>query len=71
MPMPVFDKQNNAVMLEVGEIFSIQKDGSRKIMVIAENGEYYLPSTIEEINLIMNPFGFLLIDKNNVINAVS
>lgn len=70
MPMPVFDKDNNMIMLELENIFSIHRDKStRRFVVTAECGEYYIPSTIEQIGEIMNVLGFLLIDKNNVINV--
>ncbi|MDQ0062327.1 LytTR family transcriptional regulator DNA-binding domain-containing protein [Paenibacillus harenae] len=70
MPMPVFDKDNNMLMLEVGNIFCIHKNvKTRKILVTAESGEFYVPSTIEQIGDIMHPMGFLQIDKNNVINV--
>lgn len=69
MPMPVFNDANDLVYLEIPMIFSIYKDPkSRKIIVEAECGEYYLPSTIEQIDLIMSASGFMLIDKNRIIN---
>lgn len=70
MPMPVFDKDDNMVMLEVNDVFCIHRNvKKRRISVTAESGEYYIPSTIEQINCIMSSMGFLLIDKNNVINV--
>lgn len=68
--MPVFDKDDNMIMLELNNVFSIHRDMStRRFVVTAECGEYYIPSTIEQIGEIMQSLGFLLIDKNNVINV--
>jgi DNA-binding LytR/AlgR family response regulator len=69
MPMPVFNDANELVYIEIPTIFSIYKDPkSRKIIVEAECGEYYLPSTIEQLDIIMSEVGFMLIDKNRIIN---
>lgn len=70
MPMPVFDQENNLINIEVEEVFCIYKlDKSRKIVVTSERGEYFLPSTVDQIGELMRPFGFLKIDKNRVINV--
>lgn len=70
MPMPVFDEDGNMVMLDLNNIFCIHRDmNTRQFHVTAECGEYYIPSTIEQIGEVMNTMGFLLIDKNNVINV--
>ena len=69
MPMPVINQNNELVTIEVSEIFSIYKDmKSRKIVITAECGEYYIPSTINQIILIMESSGFAQIDKNRIIN---
>jgi DNA-binding LytR/AlgR family response regulator len=70
MPMPVFNQDNVLVYIEIPEIYSIYKDKkSRKIIVTAECGEYYLPSTIDQVDTIMSESGFMLIDKNRIINV--
>lgn len=70
MPMPVFNQINELVYIEIPEIYSIHKDSkSRKIIVTAQCGEYYLPSTIEQVDSIMSDAGFFLIDKNRIINV--
>lgn len=69
MPMPVINESNELVYIEIDEVFCIYKDSkTRKIVVKAECGKYYIPSTIEQINLIMKQLGFALIDSNRIIN---
>lgn len=70
MPMPVFDEEDNLVNLDVDEVYCIYKnEKSRRIIVEARCGEYYLPSTINQIKNIMERSGFLLIDSNRLVNA--
>lgn len=70
MPMPVFNETNDLIYLEISDVFCIYKClQTRKIIVTSELGEYYLPSTIEQINAIMEPAGFMQIDKNRIINV--
>lgn len=69
MPMPVYDKDDNLHMIEIHEVTSVSKDEkTRRIMVYAKCGEYYLPSTISQIETLMVPYGFIKIDKNRIIN---
>ncbi|WP_214630031.1 LytTR family DNA-binding domain-containing protein [Paenibacillus agaridevorans] len=69
MSMPVFDENNEVVEIDTAEIFCIFKDEARRIMVKIECGDYYFPTTIEQINTIMEKYGFYQIDKNHVINV--
>ncbi|OUS73021.1 hypothetical protein B1748_23735 [Paenibacillus sp. MY03] len=69
MPMPVFDENNEVVEMDTDEIFCIFKDETRRIVVQTESGNYYFPSTIEQIQAIMGKYGFYQIDKNHVINV--
>lgn len=69
MAIPVFDKNDKLVHLEIDEVYSIYKqEKSRRITVESTRGEFYLPSTINQIKRIMEPSGFFLIDKNRIVN---
>ena len=68
--MPVFDKDDNMLMIEVPDVFCVYREvKTRRIVVIAECGEYYLPTTIKQISAILGPSGFQQIDKNKIINV--
>ena len=70
MPMPVFDQDDNMLMLELSEVFCIYKnENTRRIIVEARCGVYYLPSTIIQIKNIMEPSGFIQIDSNRLVNS--
>ena len=69
MPMPVFDCQNVMHYLEIEELIRIYKEQSRRIIVQAESGSYYIPSTIAQISEIMSPLGFYQINSNLIVNV--
>lgn len=70
MPIPAFDMKGNMLNVEVSEVICIYRDEkTRRIIIKAtNNGEYYLPSTIKQINELMARSGFFQIDKNKIIN---
>lgn len=70
MPMPVINESDDLVFIETEDIYCIYKDPkTRKITVTAECGVYYLPSTIDQILLIMQRLGFALIESNRIVNV--
>jgi len=69
MSIPVFDNNNRLFYVQINEIFMLQKeDKTRRVMVKTEKGEFYLPSTLEQISYVMNDFDFAQIDKNKIVN---
>lgn len=69
MRMPGFNQANELSFVDIPEIFTIYKNSiSRKIIITAEQGEFYIPSTIDQINSIMTDYGFMQIDRNRIIN---
>lgn len=70
MPMPVFDENNKNHTIEIDEVFSMYKKvKERRIIVTSQCGEFYIPSTIDQIGVILEPLGFCQIDKNRIINV--
>lgn len=70
MPMPVFDNVGNMLNIEVRDVYAIYKENkTRRIVVIAEAGEFYLPTTVKQVADIMSKSGFLQVDKKSIINV--
>lgn len=70
MPMPVFDNDGNMLSVEVKDVYAIYKENkTRRIVVITEAGEFYLPTTVKQVANIMKSSGFLQVDKKSIINV--
>lgn len=68
MTMPVIDENNEIFHMDTHDIFAIIRDASRKIIVTSTFGNFYVPSTMDQINTVMAPLGFFSINQSHIIN---
>jgi hypothetical protein len=69
LAIPVFDKSNILHHLRTGEVLSICKEGkTRRNIVRVSGNKFYLPHTIEQIDVLMSPLGFYQVNQNQIIN---
>lgn len=69
MLIPLIDEKGKAVSIDTDEILCMYKDDkTRKFVVIANGERYSVPSTIQHAHVVLQPYGFALIDKNKLVN---
>jgi DNA-binding LytR/AlgR family response regulator len=66
--MPLIDVNNELFYMDTQDIFAIIREKSRRIAVTSPDGKFYIPSTFDQINIVMQPFGFFAISPNHIIN---
>lgn len=68
MTMPVIDEYNELFHMDTRDIFAVIREKSRRIAVTSPEGKFYIPSTIDQINIAMQPHGFFAISPSIIIN---
>lgn len=68
MSMPLIDENGELFYMDTRDIYALILNKSRKIMVTSPFGNFYIPSTMNEINKILKQFGFFAINPSHIVN---
>jgi DNA-binding LytR/AlgR family response regulator len=69
MDFPGFNDQGILRLMSETEVGCVRKDeATRKMIFCTGFEEYHAPWTVQEVEILLSPYGFIRIDKNKVIN---